>query len=136
MKCTLPNIPELIGKFKGKQFITSLDMKGGYWHIPIKKEHRERTAFVFDGNLYEWNYLPFDPTNSPAFFQKTMNKIFAPFSDFVVVYLDDISIISDTLEDHIKHLKLVFNHLAAHGIRLRIDKCIFGVSETEYLDLL
>ena len=51
----LPNISDLLHKFRGKKYITSLDMKGGYWHIPVKKEHRERLAFVVGGNLFEWN---------------------------------------------------------------------------------
>ena len=136
IKCPLPRISELLTKFKGKGFITSLDIKGGYWHIRVRKGDREKLAFVFDGKLYEWNVLPFGPTNAPAFFQRVMNEIFAPLKDFVVVYIDDISIISNTLEEHIDHLRQVFEVISKHNIHLRIDKCLWGVSETQYLGFM
>ena len=55
---------------------------------------------------------------------------------FVVIYLDDISIISKTEEERRKHLKIVFDILKKHQIRLRLDKCIWGVDKTEYLGFL
>ena len=135
MEFPLPNIEHIMPKFKDKEYITSLDIKGGYWHIPVKKEHRERTAFVFNNTLYEWNFMPFGPTNAPSFFQYTMMNLFKDL-EFVIVYLDDISIVSNTKEEHKQHLKMVFDILKKHGIRLRIDKCIFGVQETQFLGFL
>ncbi len=133
IKCPMPLIDDLLRRFNNKTHITSLDMKGGYWHIPIAPRDREKLAFVFNGHLYQWNVLPFGPTNAPSFFQRVMNEIFRPYFEFVVVYIDDISIISESLTDHIKHLQIVFEVIAKHNIRLRLDKCFFGVSETQYL---
>ena len=131
----MPNIEELLSEFKDKKYVTSLDMKGGYWHIPILEEHKARTAFIFDGEVYQWNVLPFGPTNAPMFFQRTMRSIFGEL-DFVVVYIDDISILSDTVEEHADHIRQVFELLNKHNIKLRVDKCIWGVSQTEYLGFI
>ena len=72
----IPEPRKLINKFQGKHYITSLDLKGGYWHIPIKPEDRHKTAFIFDGVVWEWNVMPFGPTNAPMYFQKAMQEIF------------------------------------------------------------
>ena len=132
---TIPDPNKLMQRFKGKQFITSLDLKGGYWHIPIKESDRHKTSFIFNNTVYRWNVMPFGPTNAPMFFQMTMERIFGQF-DFVTVYLDDIGIMSDTLQEHKEHLKLVFEMLEHYGIKLRLDKCRWGVSETEYLGFI
>ena len=131
----IPRTDELLAKFKDKRYITSLDMKGGYWHIPIEEEHKKRTAFIFDGKIYQWKVLPFGPTNAPMFFQQCMQRIFHGL-DFVVIYLDDISILSNSIEEHKRHLQIVFEKLKEHCIKLRLDKCIWGVSKTEYLGFI
>ena len=92
-------------------------------HIPIKDSDKHKTAFIFEDHIYQWKVLPFGPTNAPMFFQQRMKHIFRGL-DFVVVYLDDISIISNTREEHKQHLKIVFQLLKEHKIKLRIDKCI------------
>ena len=129
---TIPRTQELLAKFKGKNYITSLDLKGGYWHIPIREKDRHKTAFIFNGNIYQWNVMPFGPMNAPEYFQQCMSRLFGEIP-FVVTYIDDISILSDTKEEHMQHLKIVFDILKKNCLKLRIDKCIFGVSETEYL---
>ena len=43
----------------------------------MKKEVRPKTAFKFNNKVYEWNVMPFGPTNAPPHFQKVMDKVFA-----------------------------------------------------------
>ena len=133
----IPRTRDLLQRFKGKNFITSLDMKGGYWHIPVAPKDRHKLAFIFDGEIYEWNVMPFGPTNSPMYFQQCMERIFyEECKEFTTVYIDDISIISNTLAEHKRHLKKVFEVLDKHCIKLRLDKCIWGVDQTEYLGFI
>ena len=132
----MPRIDDLRQKFKGKKYITTLDLKGGYWHIPIKEEDRNKTAFIFDGVVYRWNFLPFGLMNAVMFFQQCMKQIFHEVRDYTLVYLDDISIISDTLEEHIEHVTRVLDIIKDNNIKIRIDKCLWGVSDTEYLGYL
>ena len=131
----IPDTRKLFEKFHNKNFITSLDMKGGYWHVPIKEEDRHKTAFVFDNKIWQWKVMPFGPTNAPMYFQQSMQKIFGDLP-YITIYLDDISILSETIEQHKKHLKEVFRRLKQHGIKLRLDKCLWGVKHTEYLGFI
>ena len=135
MQHPLPNPVHLMHKFKDKKIFSCIDIKGGYWHIPVHKEHRKRLAFVFNNKLYEWNVMPFGPKNAPAYFQKTMNEIFSDM-DFVIVYMDDVTIISDNEEEHKIHLEKVLNRIKEKNIKLRIDKCKFGKSECEFLGFI
>ena len=50
----MPNTEELLRKFNHKGVITSIDLKGGYWHVPIKEEDRYKTAFIFDNKTWQW----------------------------------------------------------------------------------
>ena len=135
MQYGLPNPTKLMTEFKDKSIMSSIDIKSGYWHIPVRKSDRERLAFVFNNKLYHWNVMPFGPKNAPAYFQKTMNAIFANLP-FVVVYMDDVTILSKDIEEHKKHLTEVFNIIKQYNIKLRIDKCIFGVQQLEFLGFL
>ena len=132
MQHPLPDPRKLMHKFANKNVFSAIDVKGGYWHIPVHEAHRDRLAFVFNNTLYQWNVMPFGPKNAPAYFQKVMNDIFADL-DFVVIYMDDITIISDNEEQHKQHLKIVFDRIIKNNIKLRIDKCVFGVSECQFL---
>ena len=132
MSYPLPDIQRLIDNFKGNEFISTIDIKSGYWHIPIKTEDRSKTAFVFNGKLYEWNVMPFGPTNAPPYFQHTMDRVFADM-DYVMVYMDDITIVSQTAEQHKIHLKNVFKRLQKYKIKIRPDKCKFAAESVEFL---
>ena len=131
----IPNTVELLRQFKGKKYITSLDLKGGYWHVPIKPEDRHKTAFIFDNKIYQWKVMPFGPTNAPMYFQRCMQKIFGDLP-YVTIYLDDISVLSETAHEHRQHLREVFNRLKKHGIKLKLDKCLWAVDEAEYLGFI
>ena len=132
---SLPSIQQLMAKFKGKHWISTIDIKSGYWHIPIRNQDRCKTAFIFNGKVYEWNVMPFGPTNSPPHFQKVMDKIFDDL-DFVMVYMDDITVISTTPEQHKQHLHEVFTRLGQYKIKIRPDKCAFAQERVEYLGFI
>ena len=58
--------------------------------------------------LFEWVVMPFRLSNAPSTFQRLMNQTFFDLLDhFVVVYLDDILVFSESLSDHLAHLRIV-----------------------------
>lgn len=70
--------------------------------------------------------MPFGLTNAPATFQRLMSKILKDFiNEFCIVYIDDIIVYSDTINEHILHLRKVFESLTNSGLKLGYDKCIF-----------
>jgi hypothetical protein len=68
--------------------------------------------------------MPFRLTCAPSSYQRLMNHILKPHENtFNLVYLDDIQILSNTLDDHTQHLDITLPLLASHDIRLRLQNC-------------
>ena len=74
----LPRIDDTLESLHGSQYFTTLDLKSGYWQVPIKEEDKEKTAFrTSNGQLYEFNQLPFGLCNAPATFSRLMDRTLA-----------------------------------------------------------
>ena len=72
----------------------------------LRKEDREKTAFITAQEQYQFIVMPFGLNNAPATFQKLMNRVLKLYlRKFVVVYLDDIIIFSKNLENHVQYVK-------------------------------
>ncbi|MFN7780959.1 MAG: reverse transcriptase family protein [Betaproteobacteria bacterium] len=107
-----------------------------------------KTAFGTPFGHYEWQVLPMGLTNAPSTFQRTMNKVFEPYlkvpgpvsdlvSDgaerFVLVYLDDVLCLSASAEEHMRHLRLLFEKLREHRLQAKLSKCKFMQRELKFL---
>jgi len=80
--------------------------------VHIAKGDKWKMAFYTRYGLFEWLVMPFGLSNAPLAFQRFMNDIFSDVLDvFVVIYLDDILIYSDNMDDHKKHVKKVLKRL-------------------------
>jgi len=78
--------------------------------------------------------MPFGLTNAPASFQSLMNTIFAPLMrQGVLVFIDDILVYSKTLDQHIQHLKQVFQIIRDNQFLVKKSKCAFAQQKIEYL---
>ena len=128
----LPNMNDLFTKFRGNRFFSSLDMRSGYYHIPIAERDQHKTAFITPWGLFEWTRMAFGFKNAPAHFQRCMDSIFQSYP-FVLVYLDDIFVMSPTAELHIQHLNIVIDLLIENNMKTRLSKCSFFAVELKYL---
>ena len=131
----LPSIATLHRKFHGNHFFTALDLRWGYHHIAIRPEDRHKTAFITHVGLFEFVRMSFGFVNAPGTFQRAMNYIFRDCS-FVIVYLDDILILSKTREEHMEHLSVVFGLLERYNMKIRVTKCAFFQTELKYLGFI
>ncbi|CAF4246300.1 unnamed protein product [Rotaria sp. Silwood2] len=130
----LPNMEDTIQKLgKGFSYFSKLDLKSGFYQIPINNSDKEKTAFVTPFGLYQFNVLPMGLRNSPPTFQKVMTDTLKACRHFCLVYLDDIIVFSQSFSDHLDHLKRVFSALGARSLVLNPPKCEIAVPQIDYL---
>src|SRR5215469_9706989 len=130
----LPNILELLDRLHSAKIFTKINLQSGYHLICMAEEDILKMAIRTKYSHFEWTVMPFSLCNALATFQQSVNQIFSDFIDhFVVVYLDDILIYSDTHKDHKKHLRAVLQRMRDHKLCVRVHKCRFLQQEVDYL---
>ena len=134
----LPLASDIINRLRNAKYFTKFDVRWGYNNVRIREGDEWKAAFVTDQGLYEPKVMFFGLTNAPATFQALMNSIFADLiaQGKVAVYLDDILIFSETLEEHRKVTHEVLRRLQENDLYLRPEKCEFEKTEIEYLGLV
>ncbi|KRH91740.1 LTR retrotransposon, partial [Pseudoloma neurophilia] len=130
----MQNIDDILDKLPRATFFTVLDATSGYYQIALDEESQKKTAFTWKRKRYEFTRMPFGLINAPASFQRIMDQIFSDeVNEYVIPYLDDIIIFSETESDHLNHLEFVFNKLRNHNIYLNKKKCNFMKREIKIL---
>ena len=130
----LPRIDDIFDTLGGAKFFTSLDLASGYWQVELDEDARAKSAFATYQGLFEFTRMPFGLCNAPATFQRIMQLVLAGLEwRHCFVYLDDILVVSRTFEEHIGHLREVFNRLRSAGLRLKPKKCLILRDEVPYL---
>ena len=130
----LPNMEDTIQKLGGGyKYFSKLDLKSGFYQIPIREADKAKTAFITPFGLFQFNVLPMGLKNSPPTFQKVMSNTLAPCRQFALVYLDDIIVYSKTYKDHLTHLEQVFLNLTHRHFVLNPPKCELLASQINYL---
>ena len=95
------------GKHGGSAHFSLMDFKSDFWQIKMAPELQQYTAFMV-GNLrfYEFTRMPFRLCNAPVTFQQ--NTLGELNLMYCVIYLDDVIVFSHTEEEHLEHLRVVF----------------------------
>jgi Reverse transcriptase (RNA-dependent DNA polymerase)/RNase H-like domain found in reverse transcriptase/Integrase zinc binding domain/Integrase core domain len=129
-----PRIPDLLRSAKGASYFVALDLRSGYWQIPMEENSRSPTAFRCPQGLYEFEVMPFGLTNAPATFQRAMDILFCDkYNQGVSVYLDDILVFGESFNDTFMLLEEVFQRLDRAGLTINLEKSNFFLREIEYL---
>ncbi|KAJ9517268.1 hypothetical protein QJQ45_009120 [Haematococcus lacustris] len=130
----LPRIDDLFDKLSGCTVFSSLDLQAGYNQIRITPEDVPKTAFRTPDGHYQFKVLSFGLCNAPATFQRVMNDAFAPvLNQCALVYLDDILVMSKSVDEHLKHLRKVFDLLRLNKLFAKQSKCEFMRSTLKFL---
>ena len=116
----LPRIDELLDALHGARWFSTLDLKSGYWQVPIQERNKEKTAFrTSSGQLYKFNQVPFGLCNAPTTFSRLMDRVLSGLHwETFLFYLDDIIVFSSTLEEHLARLRQVFERLRHADLKL------------------
>ncbi|CAC5413343.1 unnamed protein product [Mytilus coruscus] len=131
----LPRIDDTIDPLSGSKFFSTVDLKSGYYQIPVAKEDRPKTAFSFPGGgLWQFKRMPMGLCNSAPVFERLMETVLSGLTwKICLVYLDDVIIFSKSFEEHMKNLKEVFQRLKAANLKLNPKKCNFLKTEVKFL---
>lgn len=131
----LPQVTATLDKLRGARYLSTLDLKNGYWQVPLTPESRPITAFTVPGKgLFHFRVMPFGLHSAPATFQRLLDTVLGPdLEPHVFVYLDDIIVISRTFSEHLELLAETFRRLREARLRLNPEKCKFCVDQLKYL---
>ena len=119
------------------KYFCKIDLRSGYHRMRIDEGNIRKTGFNTRYGHYEYTVVPLGLTKAPAAFMNIMNDAFRDYTDkFLMVYLDDILIYSDTEENHKIFVKLVLDRLRERKLYAKLSKFEFGVQEVEYLGFI
>ena len=126
----MPRIDDMLDQLGKSKYFSTLDLASGYWQMRMDPDSQEKTAFVTPQGLYKILVMPFGLINAPSTFQQMMQKLLTGLNpangpDFVSVYVEDVLIFSETLEEHIHHIQLVLDKLKGDRLKLKPNECSF-----------
>lgn len=127
----VPHIQDFTSILAGKNIFSKVDLEKAYHQLPIHPDDIPKTAIITPFGLFEYTHMPFGLRNAGASFQRLIDSILHGL-DFVFPFHDDILIASDSHEQHLEHLKIVFQRLKEHGMTINSDKCEFGQTKIKY----
>ena len=124
----LPSIDDLFDSVRGAKYFSKLDLKSGYNQVRVEERDIPKTAINTPFGHYEFTVMGFGLTNAPATFMSLMNHIMRPFlRKFVVVFLDDILVFSNSWKEHLEHLDTVLSALREQSLFCNVIKCEFAL---------
>lgn len=131
----LPRIDDHLDRLGHSRFFTSLDMATGFHQIPLQEDAIPKTGFVTPEGHYEYVKMPYGLANAPVVYQKIISNTLRSFieSGEILVYIDDILILSNTVEEGLSRLRKVLKTLTEAGFSINLRKCSFLSTKIEYL---
>ena len=132
----IPNKNDLVHRLGEVVVYSKFDMKSGFWQVQISEDDKYKTAFTTHFGYYVWNVMPFGLKNAPSVFQNIMNDIFNPFSHFTIVYIDDVLIYSNSIDEHSKHLYSFLDTIKRNGLVVSAKKIKLFQTKVHFLGLI
>ena len=127
-----PHMKDLSAQQAGKMVFSKLDLRKGYYQVPVAQQDIPKTAVITPFGLYEFLRMPFRPRNAGQSFQPFMDEVLEGLY-CIFIYLEDILVASNTKEEHKIHLEEVLKRLQQHGLVLHLEKCVFFASSVKFL---
>ena len=122
---SLPNMEELVNRIARDKYFNSIDLRLAYHEVPLLAEERHYTAFEADGQLFQYKRLPFGVTNGVSAFQRSINEFIKKHRlKKVYAYLDDLTVIGETLEEHDRNLRCLLDAAAPCNLTINEEKSI------------
>ena len=128
----MPKVEDIFSQLNGAKYFSTLELGAGYHHIGLTTDSIPKTAFTSPFGKYEYVTVPFGLAQVLAYFQELMTGVLKDLP-FAMAYLDDIIIYSSTPEEHLEHIRTVFEKLQDAKLSMKLSKCHFFAKEIQYL---
>ena len=120
----LPRIDMCLDCLSSAKIFSTIDLQSAYMQLEVDEEDRHKTAFITKYGLFEYLVMPFGLCNAPSTFQRCMEMVFRGLQwNILLVYLDDIIVMSSNFDEHIERLEEVFKRLSKAGLKMKPSKC-------------
>lgn len=129
-----PTSEQLFIKCEGAKYMTKLDLTSSFWQIPIRRQDRKYTAFLYENKCYQHKVVPFGLATSLSAIVKCLEQALGPEVDpYTMIFVDDILVVSKSHEEHIQHLSKIFQKFRESNITLNESKCEFIKQNVRFL---
>ncbi|KAK0137889.1 Retrovirus-related Pol polyprotein from transposon 297 [Merluccius polli] len=130
----LPHQADVLAALGGNVFFSTMDLTSGYYNVPLHEEDKKYTAFSSPLGLHEYNRLPQGLCNSPATFMRMMLSVFGDQNFLsLLCYLDDLLVFGRSEAESLQRLRMVFERLKEHNLKLSPAKCNFLRRSVKFL---
>ena len=130
----LPRIDDLFDQLRGARVYSKIDLRTSYHQLRVRETDIPKIAFRTWYGHFEFTVMPFGLMNALAAFMDLMHRVFQPYLDqFVVVFVDDILIYSQSEREHEDHLRIVLQLLRDHHLYAKFSKCEFWLTDVRFL---
>ena len=124
----------MFDQLRGARVNSKIELRTGYHKLRFREADIFKTAFKMWYGHFEFTVMPFGLTNAPAAFMDLMNRVFQPYLDqFMVVFVDDILVYSQSEVEHEDHLRIVLQLLRDHQLYAKFSKCEFWLTKVGFL---
>ena len=124
----LLRIDDLFDQLRGARVYSKIDLRTGYHELRVRETNIPKTTFRTRYGHFEFMLMPFGLTNAPVASMDLMHRVFQPYLDqFVVVFVDDILIYSQSVWEHEYHLRTILWSLRDHQLYAKFSKTCFGL---------
>lgn len=128
----LPYLTDFTSNLQGKLFFSKIDLQKAFHQVPVHPDDISKTAITTPFGLFEFMFMTFGLCNAAQTFQRLIHDVLRGL-DFVFPYIDDLCVASSTIEEHRKHLSIIFQRLRENNLAINLAKCEFGKSELSFL---
>jgi hypothetical protein len=130
----LPWVDDILADCARGKVWSKLDMTNSFFQTWMKEEDMHLTAVTMPLGLYEWLVMPMGLRNAPLIHQQRVIAALCPYIGRIChVYLDDIVVWSNSIEEHTKHLRIILQVLRNARLYFNPKKCSFYLLELDFL---